>query len=382
MTVFKTYFKILNKNKGIILLYIGILLLFSIANMQTNNNTNNFTASKPDVAIINKDVDGDAVENLKEYLENNAKIIELEDKDSNIDDALFYRQADYVVFIPKGYSESLNKKEIKDIDIKMTPDYDSTYMDMLVKKYYNTLSIYLKYDFSLDETLDMVTNTLQNETKVEVRSTRDTSGLTNASYFYNFLNYSLLSVSIYAVSILLNVFNQKKIKRRNLISSTSVGKINRILFLSNFLIAVSTWILFTIISFVLLGDVLISTHGIWFLLNSFVFTLCASSLGFLIGNIISNRDAINGIVNVVGLGSSFLCGSFVPLEFIPENIVNISKVLPSYWFIQNNETIKAAESFSGTVVNTLLERIGVMLIFMILFFILTAVVVRKKRKEK
>ena len=49
MTVFKTFLKILNKNKGIVILYTVILLVFAGINMKSNNNVATFEASRPDI---------------------------------------------------------------------------------------------------------------------------------------------------------------------------------------------------------------------------------------------------------------------------------------------------------------------------------------------
>ena len=55
MTVFKTFLKIVNKYKFIILLYTVLLIVFGGFNMQTSDNSTSFIKSKPDVLIINKD---------------------------------------------------------------------------------------------------------------------------------------------------------------------------------------------------------------------------------------------------------------------------------------------------------------------------------------
>jgi len=55
MTVFKTFLKIVNKYKFIILLYTVLLIVFAGFNMQTSDNSTSFVASKPDVLIINND---------------------------------------------------------------------------------------------------------------------------------------------------------------------------------------------------------------------------------------------------------------------------------------------------------------------------------------
>ena len=52
MTAFKTFFKILNKNKFIVIMYTVILIAFGGFNMQTSDSSINFTASKPDILVV------------------------------------------------------------------------------------------------------------------------------------------------------------------------------------------------------------------------------------------------------------------------------------------------------------------------------------------
>ena len=58
MTVYKTFFKVVNKYKFLILIYTVMLILFAGFNMQTSQNSTNFVAEKPDVLIINNDTYG------------------------------------------------------------------------------------------------------------------------------------------------------------------------------------------------------------------------------------------------------------------------------------------------------------------------------------
>ncbi len=55
MTVFKTFLKVVNKYKYIILFYTILLVVFGGFNMQTSENNVNFAASKPDILIVNND---------------------------------------------------------------------------------------------------------------------------------------------------------------------------------------------------------------------------------------------------------------------------------------------------------------------------------------
>lgn len=55
MIVFKAFLKVVNKCKIPIILFTVILIFFSSFNMAAGDNTTNFTASKPDILIINED---------------------------------------------------------------------------------------------------------------------------------------------------------------------------------------------------------------------------------------------------------------------------------------------------------------------------------------
>lgn len=121
-------------------------------------------------------------------------------------------------------------------------------------------------------------------------------------------------------------------------------------------------------------------HGLMYIINSLIFTICALTISFLIGNLVRNKNAINGIINVVALGSSFLCGAFVPLEWLPDTVIKIAHILPSYYYISSNEMISDLEVINFETIKPVLTNMGIILIFAIGFTIITNIVSRHKRK--
>ena len=120
---------------------------------------------------------------------------------------------------------------------------------------------------------------------------------------------------------------------------------------------------------------------VWHLyVNSLVFALCGLSIGFLIGNITTNKAAIGGIVNVVALGTSFLCGCFVPFEYMPDYVLKIAHILPTYYFVANNQLIKTIESFNMDTLKPIFINVGVVLTFTIVFVILSNYISKKKQR--
>ena len=155
---------------------------------------------------------------------------------------------------------------------------------------------------------------------------------------------------------------------------------NKKLLLSNGLFALCLWFFYVILSFILLGTIMFSMHGLIYMLNSFVFSLCALSIAFLIANLVSDKNAINGIVNVVALGSSFLCGAFVPMQFLPDAVLKIAHVLPSYWYIKSNELLTSIEVFNLETLKPIFINMIVILVFTVVFIVITNVVSKKKQR--
>ena len=71
MTVFNTFWKVINKYKGTIILFTVMLVTFGGINTTSNNSTVDFTNSKPDIIIVNNSGNNDLTKNLISYLEKN-----------------------------------------------------------------------------------------------------------------------------------------------------------------------------------------------------------------------------------------------------------------------------------------------------------------------
>lgn len=380
MTVFKTFLKILNKNKFIIILYTMFLIFFGGFNMQTSENNTNFVASKPDIMIVNYDEEKGITKDLIKYIEENSNVVDLKNNEDAINDALFYRDVNYVVYIPKNYNKDFMDGKNPEIEIKSTGDYQSSFAEMLLSRYIKVANIYQKSINSEEELISKINETLSKKSEVEITSKLDTNILSKATFYYNFANYSIMACLIYVICLILASFKDIKIQKRTIISSTNYKTLNRQLLLSNSLFSIILWMIYVVLSFILVGDIMFSIHGIFYLINSFVFTICATTIALFIGNIVSNKNAISGIVNVIALGSSFLCGAFVPMEWLPDGVIKIAHILPSYYYISNNEVLKTLELINLNTIKPILLNIIIVLSFSIMFIILTNIVSKRKQK--
>lgn len=379
MTVFKTVLKIVKKYKGTILLYTMLLVFFTAFNLQTSDSSINYVAEKPDVLIINNDENVGITKNLVAYLKENTNIVKVDNNENAINDALFYRDVNYIIYIPKNFRNDFLNGLNPEVKIKSTGDYEASLANLLLSKYMKLANIY-RNNNSENEIIEKINKSLKTNTKIDIKSKLDTNTLSKVTFYFSFLNYGILAGCVYVLCLILSSFKEIKINKRTIISSTNYKKFNRQLLLSISLVALLLWLFYIILSFILLGEVMLSSHGIIYIINSFIFFICALTLAFLIGNLINNKNAINGIINVVALGSSFLCGCFVPMEYLPDYVVKVAHILPSYWYIKTNEEIKTLEKINIDTLKPLIFNMLIIIIFIIAFVIITNVISKKKQK--
>ena len=381
MIVFKTFLKVLNKNKFIIILYSVILLAFGTISIQSKSSDTNFVASKPSILIVNEDKNEGITKSLINYIEQNSDTPKIDDNESARDDALFYTELNYIIYIPNNFNKDFIEGKNPEIKIKSGNNYNSSYANMILNRYMKVASMYQKSINDEKELVSKIDDTLSKDIGVKIVSKLDTNALSKSTHYFNFESYSILACLIYVICIILSTFNSDKVKKRTIISSTNYKKNNRILLLSNCLYSILIWLFYLIISFIMLDtNIMFSMYGVIYMINSFIFTMCATTIAFLIGNIVQNKNAISGIVNVVALGSSFLCGAFVPLEFLPSSVITLAHLLPTYYYVKSNELLTTIEVFNFNTLKPILINMIILISISIVLIIITNIISNKKQK--
>lgn len=379
MTIFKTFLKVLNKCKVPVLMYTIILLVFGGFNMRTSENSMSFTAVKPDIYIINRDHNSKLSSNLENYMKEHANIVNFKEE-SLIDDALFYRDISYLIVIPEGYEQDFLAGKNPEIEVKSTGDYEASLASLMLERYMKTANVYLGLSNDPDTIVNRIHDTLETTSSIQMTTTLDTSAVAKASFFYNFLSYSMMAGAIYVICLILSSFYEEGVRKRTIISSMDIKKQNRILLLANMGFIFILWLFYIILSIILCGKVMFTKTGLLLMGNAFLFSIVCVTIAFLISNVVRNKNAINGIVNVVALGSSFLCGAFVPASLLPDAVLKVAHVLPTYWYIHSNDLLQSIETFSLESLKPIFINMGVMILFCIIFIIVTNIISKKKQQ--
>ena len=385
MQVFKVYFKIIKANMLQMSIYLIIFLAMSIAIAATNaqKSGESFSQTKTNVAFINLDENTSLTKGFKEYLSKYVNFIDIEHDKEKLQDALFFRDVEYIITIPKDFTTNFLKG--KPIELQKTVVPSSTtrmYVDMAINKYFNIARVYVNNIPGITEKnlAEEVAKSSSFETTVQLKHFGDKK-LNNSfgvSYF-NFLAYSLFSIIILGISSILIVFNDKTLKRRNQCSPMKNKSFNLQLIMGNLVFALAAYAVMVAFVIVLNIENMMSYNGLLLCINALVFTIAALSISYLVGLLIKNRDVQPAIANVLALGFSFISGVFVPQEFLSDKALTIASFTPTYWYVKANNTIGTLSNFSFDNLSKVFTYMLIELGFAMAIFSVALVVSKQKR---
>lgn len=353
MQVFKSYFKIINKHKGQMILYLCIFVgIMSILSFNGFNGSNkDYETSKPKFAVFDYD---DSVQSnaLVDYLNRTCTLQTIkDDTKETMQDELFARNVNSVLIIRKGYS----------LDIVTIPDTQAaTTFEASINSFNKMFDAYTAAGYTPEEAASAVQSSLSQNAKVSLLGGKNITSHSTIYYSFSYLGWLLLCLMIISVSPVLGVFSRKEIRERIACSSYKFINFNRELFLGVVVTGLLVCaVIFASITILSKGAVL-SYAGLLYLLNMLCYMIVCLSFAFLLSKITANDHALNMIANTVSLGMAFLCGIFVPEEFLGDNILKAAHFLPAYWY---NQAVKNIDFHLTESVSTIFTCMGIQLLF-------------------
>lgn len=388
MQVYKAFFKVAKKYTGGCLIYLTVFLIIMVcmSMLGSSDSESKFTASSVNFTVIDEDKT-DASKALIDYLSDKHELVKMDSYDTEtLQDNLYYEEIKYILNIPEGYEDKLKSGDFENLlSHTMRTDSASGYFfNQDVSAYINNLKLNLEGGYTLDEAIKETADTIEN-TKSDVETIEFEKSSKNKDngifYYFQYFAYIAISVLIVGITPILLAFHKKDLAARIACSSYSKTKQLVEVGLGCITYSVAMWLILMLCAVVVYGPALaFSTHGLLCMFNSFVYTIVIIAITLLVGSFSLNSDSLNLVANVLGLGTSFLCGVFVPLWMLSDKVVAVSKFLPAYWYIKSNNMIAG---FTGEAVSmqTYWTNIGVQLLFAAAIFSVYLVVNLNKRKS-
>ncbi|RHE38199.1 ABC transporter permease [Blautia obeum] len=381
MTVFKCYMKILKKNIGLISIY--LIIFFSTAMIlqasAKKEHLEDFEKTRINLAIADQD-DSTLSHALTEYLKTIHNVYRISAEPTVMQEELFYRNAEYIVQIPKDFYKTCIVDENPLSVTKVPGSYSSFYVDQQINAWLNSIRTYTAAGFSqkeaaaaaLEQSVSEVTLYHDEETAVE------TPGYT---YYFRYIPFLFLAVLCYSMGYILLAFRKEDIQKRMLASAISTRRQNLEGLLAMFTISLLLWLIAVVGAGVMYGKELLTSKVLgYYLLNTFLMLTIALSLAYLIGLFMKNINMLNGFSNIISLGICFLSGVFVPMNIMDKKVLMVAQFLPVYWYENVNETLSRYHVVSGKVAVDIWKSMGIEVMFTFALLALILAVSKYKRQ--
>lgn len=376
MQVFKAYFKIMLRHKVSLLIYLGIFFVVSvlISSSMKGQTSAQFSQVKANLAIINKDGDTALTKGLIDYLSQNAVIVPVKDNTQDIQDSLFYGNADFILRIPKGFTSDFMSGD-KDISVSKTTtalSAASVNIDIMINKYLNLAELYKDNvpGIKAEVISSNVLHDLKKSSQADYAANEDQNAKNNLSGFFQIIAYSILAMMITGVTQTMMSFNEKFFSMRTNCSPVSPKNVNLQMVLANAFFAFAVWALMCAFTFIMYGQLILSKGVIMLCLNALAFTIASLGIGFLVGKFVTNHLIQSAVTNVVSLGMSFISGVFVSQHWIGDSVLKIASFTPAYWYIKALDEIRDLPDYSSVsvapAVNCMLIELGFAAAFIVL----------------
>ncbi|EWM54525.1 ABC transporter permease [Ruminococcus flavefaciens] len=376
MQVFKAMFKIVKKRLPSAMVYIIVFVTISVLVTNASSKDNQFKASRMEISVFDHD-DTPESRALTEYLGKNNDIVEIEDDKDKIIDALYYKKLNYALIINEGYAEKLKAGETADLfgNYHLDECFSTVYIGQFLNEYTSSIKAYLAMGKTSDEAIALAEEALSVQTEVNMLRV-DKGGNSHYSVdfagYFQYMPYVLISVILAVVCQVLVTMNKKDIRYRTNCSCIKNSKYTAQLFIGSGLFVLAVWLLLIAVGAVLNEEMY--TGRAWYaVLNSLIFSVIVAAMAVFIASFDPKDNVLSLITQITGLGMSFFCGIFIPMDVLSDGVLSVARFMPAYWYIRANNMIADIEAFDK---DKIFQCYAMQLAFIAAFVTLTLLVRR------
>ena len=392
MTVFKGYLLGAVRQRAVIILYIAIFLILGVVMTQSMDGSaaGVYEQKSINMAVIDRDHTA-LSEGLANFLDETQTLTDLPDDISVLQEELYYGNIQYVLVIPEGFEEKLisavNENDTEQgtkglLEGTGRPgSVQNYYIRSLAESWVSEALVYLNAGFSEEETSEHIIDSGRTDTQVTVlEGNREMSKVAGT---FQYLPYILIALSCYVIGfVMLDHQRMEMIRRIQVSPVSSVQRTAETLFAIAAIGAFFFCISFIMVWLMNTGTFFDEPNRGFYALNVICILAVALSIAFLVVNVASTANGVNGLANVLALGMSFLGGVFIPVSMLSNGVRNAVRFLPVYWYEQNNELLGTHAVLDETLTGRLYEGFAYQLIFSAVVFALAIIIYKAKHHTR
>lgn len=384
MSVFNAIIKSLRSNIVNIAVYFVIFAIFgNISASATATTTDNVFEEKT-MKVAVKDYDNSPLSKaLISYLEETQEVVDPQTDDPvEMNDSVRFLIYDYVIIIPEGFAENLEKESGENTIKYIAPGATASeyLLTEKISDFLGDVVIYMENGYTEEEAISLTKEQMLeiSDKKATVMDTSDENHRSFYTGMFTFNAYSLTMILCICVGTCLLFLKEKDVSNRISVSGMHFKKRNLAIIGAVLLIGfvVTTCMIITI---QIMGLSYANEKLIFYAMNAYVLMVVSLGLAFLFSTIAKEENLINMLSNMLVLSMCFLSGVFVDKQFLSPAIVKAAHFLPLYWYTVVVEFINDTP-FEEVLCEKFFVYMLIELLFALVFFMAGLIISRKKEQ--
>lgn len=357
MQVFKHFMKAAYKNIFSILIY-AVIFLVVIFSVTSDKKETAYREESIDVIIDDRAHD-QVSEAVERYFQND-KITYKNMTDSDKELAISLAESSLIVTINEDAEKLILEDPKAAVSVYSVNDESGAGAVYNLSQFIGFLKY---YELDTDKAMDMM------NTSADVIIMSGEKAEVDLNYLFRFAAFILTAMLMFNISLVNSSLNEKNFYKRTVASPIKNLSYNAQIFLGQGILALVLIVFMLFVMSLILPEIK-ENIGMTFL-NFLVYILSILGMANLLTSITDKKQAVVAIVNVFSMLLATTGGAFIPLEFLPNWMVNVGKIMPFYYFGANANVY--------TIDQTYIRNLLIMLLMGVFYFVLSSLLLKKKR---
>lgn len=216
-------------------------------------------------------------------------------------------------------------------------------------------------------------------TSADAGDVRTTAGATT---YFNFSAYPIMSSVVVTVGLVLSVFSESEVRRRQGCAPVSPARLDASLLGGCLVLALGAWAWTSVLGLAVFADELSDVPAAnlaLLLVVQLAISLTPLSLAFTLSRLGLREQGLNAAGNIGGMVLTFLGGAWVPLSLMSEEVRTVAHFVPTYWVSDAVTTLLGASALTASDLARVGTDIGVATLFAVAIAALDLALSRARR---
>lgn len=203
-----------------------------------------------------------------------------------------------------------------------------------------------------------------------------------ATTYFNFSAYPIMSSVVVTVGLVLSVFSESEVRRRQGCAPVSPARLDSSLLGGCLVLALGAWAWTSVLGLAVFADELSGVPAAnlaLLLVAQLAISLTPLSLAFALSRLGLREQGLNTAGNIGGMALTFLGGAWVPLSLMGEEVRTVAHFVPTYWVSDAVTTLLGAGALTASDLARVGTDIGVATLFAVAIAALGLALSRARR---